>query len=108
MRRRAQVTAACFAVLVPVGALLVSHGGGRGAGCAARYSIAGGRLSLAFTLEQAGRVEVRVGGGDIRRSEPSGTSVLTLPGSAVVPGVSSVTEFTGDGQLLVCTLTPGG
>lgn len=103
--RKAAVAAAGLALAVPVGALLVSHGTAQpGGGCAVRYTASGGTLRLALDLERAGSVEVRVGGGTVMRAEPGGASAIELTGTSA----PSVTEFTDDGQLLACSVVPGG
>jgi hypothetical protein len=103
--RKGVVAAACLALAVPVGVLLVSHGtGSAGSGCSVRYTAAAGRLRLTVTLEQPGSVEVRAGGGTVTRAESAGASTIELPGTSA----PSVTEFTADGQLLACSVVPGG
>jgi len=100
------IAASCFAVLAPVTVLLVDRGGDTVTGCSARYSSTHAQLTV--TLAQPGTLEIRDDTNDTRQHEPSGTSTLTLPSPNAAPTVGSVTEFTEDGQLIVCTLAPTG
>lgn len=92
---------------MPVGVLAAVRGGSGEpdkTGCSVRYAAAPGGVRLTLSLEHPGSVEARLGGAVVaRRHEPFGPSTLAVTGT----GAPTATEFTDDGQLIECSVSPG-